>query len=367
VSLASQLVLVGGVAADQPQPDGASEVANANRTDGLSPATIVTPSIYWGAYVSGWPDSARSLDAFEQHIGRRMAIVHWGEPWFSSSQPQGFPTLYFETIRRRGSIPLLDWGSWDTCCDAVDQPDFQLQAIASGAYDDFITSWAQDAAKWGNPFFLRFDHEMTGWWYPWGEQVNGNQPGDFVAAWQHVHDIFVQQGATNATWVWCPNAVGKSTTALAEVYPGDDYVDWTCLDSYNFGTDGGNLWISFKEAFNGSIAYGTRDSYSQLVNLAPTKPIMIGETASSENGGSKAAWITDMLEAELPNQFPQVKALVWFDSSGIEWGRTFPLDSSPAATRAFQSGIASPVYASNAYATLEVSPIPAPEYLVPKP
>src|ERR1051326_8426768 len=223
------------------------------------------------------------------------------------------------------------------------------------------------AGKWGNPFFLRFDHEMTGWWYPWGEQVNGNQPGDFVAAWQHVHDIFVQQGATNATWVWCPNAVGKSTTALAEVYPGDDYVDWTCLDSYNFGTDGGNLWISFKEAFNGSIAYGTRDSYSQLVNLAPTKPIMIGETASSENGGSKAAWITDMLEAELPNQFPQVKALVWFDSSGIEWGRTFPLDSSPAATRAFQSGIASPVYASNAYATLEVSPIPAPEYLVPKP
>ena len=36
---------------------------------------------------------------------------------------------------------------------------------------------------------------MNGWWWPWSEQLNGNNPGEFVAAWRHVHDIFVQQHA----------------------------------------------------------------------------------------------------------------------------------------------------------------------------
>ncbi len=40
-----------------------------------------------------------------------------------------------------------------------------------------------------------------------GLGVNGDQPGEFVAAWRHVHDIFTSVGATNATWVWCPYTV----------------------------------------------------------------------------------------------------------------------------------------------------------------
>ena len=46
---------------------------------------------------------------------------------------------------------------------------------------------------------------MNGSWFPWSEGVNGNRAGEYVAAWRHVHDIFTAVGATNVTWVWCPN------------------------------------------------------------------------------------------------------------------------------------------------------------------
>src|SRR3712207_8531028 len=46
---------------------------------------------------------------------------------------------------------------------------------------------------------------MNGDWHPFSEKRNGNQPGEYVKAWRHVHDIFTAVGANNATWVWCPN------------------------------------------------------------------------------------------------------------------------------------------------------------------
>ena len=326
-----------------------------------------TPSIYWGAFVFGWPGDVQHLDAFERAVGRHMSIVHWGQPWVRNGEMQPFQTPYYEAVRARGSIPLVDWGSWDTCCSLDDQPDFRLSAIASGAWDEYVTQWAQAAQAWGKPFFLRFDHEMNGWWYPWGELVNANQPGDFVAAWRHVHDLFVQQGATNVTWVWCPNIVGPYSTPMPGLYPGDDYVDWTCMDGYNWGHDRGNDWQSFAEVFSGTPRYGGHDTYRELLALAPSKPIMIGETASSENGGSKPDWIRDMLDLQLPINYPAVKALVWYDRDGGDPTMSWTLSSSEPALRAFNAGIASTRYAGNAYATLEVSPIPPAEVLVPRP
>ena len=68
--------------------------------------------------------------------------------------------------------------------------------MISGKYDSYIPqNVAEDARDWGHPFFLRFDWEMNGNWFPWSEGVNGNQSGEFVAAWRHVHDIFTSVGA----------------------------------------------------------------------------------------------------------------------------------------------------------------------------
>jgi mannan endo-1,4-beta-mannosidase len=327
--------------------------------------SVKTPLIYWGATLEGAPSDAAKLDAFESSVGKRMSLIEWGAPWKRKGQLLRFQRENFERVRSRGSIPVLTWGSADSCC-LEDQPDFQLSTIVDGTYDDYLNQWASDARTWGHPFFLRFDHEMNGWWWAWNEQANANAPGEFVQAWRHVHDIFVQQGATNVTWVWCPNIVGKLSTPLTELYPGDDYVDWTCMDGYNWGTDDNNAWQTFAQVFAGDPSYGVLDTYDQLLNLAPSKPIMIGETAASENGGSKAAWIEDMLDEELPDKFPQVKAFVWFGDVSRYPELSWPVTSSDATLVAFREGISSPVYPGNAYATLDVSPIPPPEYLVPQ-
>ena len=57
----------------------------------------------------------------------------------------------------------------------------------------------------GHPFFLRWGHEMNSDRFPWSEDANGNRRGEFVQAWRHIHDIFTSVGASNVSWVWCPN------------------------------------------------------------------------------------------------------------------------------------------------------------------
>ena len=199
-----------------------------------------------------------------------------------------------------------------------------------------------------NPFFLRFDWEMNGDWFPWDERIAGNRPGEFAAAWRHVHEIFAAVGATNVAWVWCPAADPYHTEQpLAGLYPGDRYVDWTCLDVYNFGRP----WQTFDHVI--------ASSYDQVVRIAPDKPMILGEVASSEHGGDKAAWVREMFAA-LPTRYPLVRGLVWFDStpgSGIQ--HSDPLDSSRAATAAFAAGIDSPRFATNRFATLHGA-IPVP-------
>jgi hypothetical protein len=316
-----------------------------------------TASVYWGAYINGVPWDITKLDAFESIAGKRASIVHFGQPWQQNSQFLAFPTTLMDSIRGRGSIPMINWGSWQLGY-GVDQPDYRLSVIAGGRYDDYIAAWARSAKAWGVPFFLKFDHEMNGWWqFPWAEQLNGNLPGDYVNAWRHVHDIFTQVGATNATWVWCPNIVSAKTTPLPSLYPGDAYVDWTCLHGYNHG---GSDWRTFTEIFRG-YAGNPYDSYQQLLDLAPAKPIMLGEWASAEagdGGAAKAAWIRDAVETQIPNNFPQIGAVVWFNWNSTP-DSTWPVESSQPSSAAFAEAIASPYYADNQFAALSVAPIAA--------
>jgi hypothetical protein len=316
--------------------------------------------IYWGAWIDGdrWgfsdaPWDARTMDRFEAQAGKRVSILHWGQAWYRGGVPQPFYPNDFEAARRRGAIPLIDWNSWDLPAPgSPDMPAFQLQDITAGTYDSYIRSWATAARNWGRPFFLRFDHEMNGTWYPWSEIRNGNRAGEYVAAWRHVHDIFESVGATNVSWVWSPNTVYPGSIALSGLYPGDADVDWVAMDGYNWGTNPLKPagWTTFAQVF--------KATYDALGTLAPAKPVMIAETGSSEWGGSKAAWITDALGTQLPTAFPRVKALVWFDwnADGHDW----VIESSATSQAAFANGISAPMYAANEFANLPPGPIAAP-------
>jgi hypothetical protein len=335
---AAGLALVAGVSLQSPQPASASS----------------TSSVYWGSYIDGAPFTPSLMDTFESNAGKKMSIVHWGESFIRGSTYQTFQSFYMQQVRNRGSIPMLTWGSWDSS-QGSNQPNFKLSNVINGTYDSYIIQWAQSARAWGQPFFLRFDHEMNGnWQFPWSEQLNGNQPGQYVAAWRHVHDIFTQQGATNATWVWCPNVAGSTTTAFSELYPGDKYVDWTCLDGYNWGKYNTDVWQTFGQVFSGATfgGYNKHDSYHELLALAPSKPIMLGEVASSEVGGSKATWMSDMFSTQLQTNFPQIKAVVWTNWNDDNPNLSWPVESSASSQAAFKAAIASNYYSTNEFGSI---------------
>jgi beta-mannanase len=299
--------------------------------------------ILWGALVDDQltghqaPWDMGGPKTLEAMLGKRMSLIHFMAPFAHCSSTEcgyyDFPAEEMQTIRNHGSIPFFSWSS-QSIPSSKEQPDYQLSDVISGRYDGFIRDWARSARRWGQRFFLRFDWEMNGDWFPWAEGANGNRPGEYVRAWRHVHDIFTEVGATNPVWVWCPNVDFEDNLQdLRSLYPGDDYVEWTCLDGYNSGTNPAkrDRWRSFDQLY--------RRTYDEVVDrIAATKPMVLGEIASTEQGGSKAGWIADLLDA-LPSEYPKVHGLVWFDKfeNGMDW----PIETSQSAVEAFGNGIRS--------------------------
>jgi len=312
--------------------------------------------LFWGAWIGDHfaggqpPWNMAAVGEFERLAGKGMSLVEFSTPSYDCrvSPCKAFPfqATLFNRIRAHGSIPFFSWAS-DSIPVSRSQPDFQLQDVTAGNYDPYFRAWATAAKAWAHPFFLRFNWEMNGGWFPWGESANGNRPGDFVAAWRHVHDIFTAVGATNVTWVWCPSVdVANTYTPMAQLYPGDAYVDWTCLDGYNWDRP----WLTFDQVF--------RSSYDTVVSLAPTKPMIIGEMSSTEAGGSKSAWITDALQ-NIATGYPQIKGAIWMEAydSDQDW----PIETSVDARAAFAAGIASSKFIGNAFARLSgraIRPLP---------
>jgi hypothetical protein len=323
----------------------------------LLPASAYTQSkpapkpLYWGAVIGSQltgeaaPWDFGAVEAFERSARKGISLLGFSSPFADCSticRPFQFPKFALEDLREHGTIPFLSWAS-QSVPSSLNQPEYKLSTIANGAHDAYIEEFAEAAHDWGHPFFLRFDAEMNGFWFPWSEGVNGNKPGEYVAAWRHVHDIFTRMGATNATWVWCPNVdFTRNLTPLEKLYPGSAYVDWTCIDGFNWGkTHNSAGWQTFGQVFS--------STYKRIAKIAPNKPMVIGETASEERGGSKASWIKETFKT-IPQKFRKVRAVIWFDEKdqGMHW----PIESSKSATNAFAKSIGRPLFRANEFANL---------------
>jgi len=281
-----------------------------------------------GAYISGAPWTPSKIDEFNQLTGEQAKFIMWFESWSDN----GFIKSNYDAVYARGAVPMVTWNSWNWR-NGANQPDYQLQDITAGNYDSYIRTWAQDAAAYKKTIYVRFDHEMNSDWFSWGVCANGNRPADYAAAWRHVHDIFVANGATNVKWVFSPN-IRTACSSYATLYPGDAYVDWIALDGYNWGTtQSWSNWQSMGQIF--------KPSYDELVSVAQNKPVMLAETASTEVGGNKAAWIRQAYLSDIPDSLPKVQAVVWFhENKETDWR----VNSSAAALDAYKSVLNDPGY-----------------------
>ena len=147
-----------------------------------------------------------------------------------------------------------------------------------------------------------------------------------------MHNIFTSVGATNAHWVWTANTSATGLTPMAQDFPGDAYVDWIGLECYNWGGNPGHTWQSLSTVLG--------PSYTEAAALS-SRPMMLSEVSSAEQGGSKADWITQGLLSTIPQSFPRVRAVVWFDwNEQYDWR----INSSSASLSAFRAAVASPLY-----------------------
>jgi hypothetical protein len=215
-----------------------------------------------------------------------------------------------------GRIPFVNWELYEGG---------DLDDIIAGEYDDMIAERAADTKALGEPLFIDFGAEMNGDWSPWGGAQNGESAAKYLAVYRKVHDAFSKAGANNAIWAFCPNVTdepNESWNQALNYYPGDDYVDWMCVDGYNWGNTNGGSWQSFERVF--------QNIYPKLA--AKNKPIMIGEMASAESGGDKAAWIDAMIPT-LQTKYPQIRGVLWFD---VDKETDWRVSSSTGAEAAFK-------------------------------
>jgi endoglucanase len=293
----------------------------------LATAASASATIRLGVYDAaqgevGAPESGQVLDQYAATVGRKPDIVmdysNLTEPLLTKNE--------VANLSSRGETPLVSWQLYQS---GYSGPTIPLAQIAAGAYDADLRRAAAEAK--GMPFneiLIRLGHEMNGDWYGWS-----GDPSTFVAAWRHVVSLFRAEGVTNVKWVWSAN-VNNGSYPFKAYFPGEEWIDYTGLDGYNWGTAGVgvNRWQTVSQVFS--------SSYRELTELS-AKPVILTEVSSSEVGGDKAAWIREGFLKTIPQEFPRIDAVVWFDRNQEEDWR---IDSSSSSLAAYREVVASSLY-----------------------
>jgi hypothetical protein len=271
----------------------------------------------FGVSVDGLPTDLTQLKEFEALVGKPVSIANFYIDFTTPTFDDVTPTAMINA----GLEVMLTWQptDWSTTHPIT------LAEIIAGKYDNLITTWAQQIARWGKPLYMRFAHEMNGNWYSWCVGVNGNTANQYVQAWHHVHNLFETAKATNVKWIWCPNVLWGQGPSLAACYPGDGWCWLVGVDGYNWGTVDGNTWESPSSIFDESLAD---------LRTVTKKNILICETSCVEQGGSKAAWISTFF-AWLSTT-PQLTGFLWFN---INNNPNWLVNSSASSLAAFKKGL----------------------------
>jgi glycosyl hydrolase family 26 len=260
---------------------------------------------FFGVEAEGAPSLA-PVNAFATSVGKRPDLVGQYLAWGSAFDARAVAAAW-----SYGALYYIAWEPYDTSC----------QAIADGQDDAYITRFANAIRKLNLPVAISFGHEMNGNWYPWG--TSDTSASEFVAAWRHIHNLFVQAGASNVIWVWNPNIINPVPQVQLQPYwPGDAYVDWVGITGY-FPTSGPETFASLYDPTIAEIKKFT------------TKPMIIAET-SVETGPSETEAVHSLITGV--KRHPNVLGFIWFDfdKDGVDW----QLESRPTVRAAMATDIA---------------------------
>lgn len=264
----------------------------------------------------------RALPRAEGRMGRPADIVH-----LYHRGPELFPTSKERRMARDPAGRRLLLINWKPSLDHT------WAQIARGALDRRIDRLAGHIrAAFPERFFLTVHHEPED--DVRDDPGSGMTAADYAAMFRHVVLRLRQGGVRNAvtvmTYMGAPNWSARSW--FERLYPGDDVVDWVAMDPYaddRVQTFGGLVNKTRREFAAWPGFY--RWARSRL----PGKPLMVAEWGVFERRdrpGFKEAFFASV-RREMRN-YPQIKALVYFDSPRAPRGDT-RFDTTPGGTRAF--------------------------------
>lgn len=275
-------------------------------------------SVMWGIYDD--PAQMKRLHEMERWLGAHHPVQTVFTPW-----NEGAIDGLFERILPRmwdaGRVPLLTWEPYTGQTGSTDE---RTTRIAAGAFDSYLETWAERLAEWlagpdgqlgttdDRRLYLRFAHEMNGDWYPWSPAVGRATPTTYIEMWRHVHECIMREGiqSEHIEWIWCVNHVDVGEYSAAELYPGDEYVDWVGVDGFNWGASREwSAWCSPHETFAGMF-----DRLDELTDKPRCVPEFASttETTTGHDPQKKAAWIRE--------------AFAYFDDAAVEMACWFDED-----------------------------------------
>jgi hypothetical protein len=198
------------------------------------PRPATAPRRAFGVYVDPWhlDDWARSVGAAPQLVAKFEAFADRRtiDPWLAQARRIGVRQL------------LVSWepwapvpASWGTALQARPQPTLRNIDLARGAQDRYMLRFARSLARFDGTVYLRFAHEMNGYWYPWSRDAQA-----YVYAWRRMVRIFDAAHARNVRFVWSVNpnlyeSAGTWRRGLKAYWPGRRYVDAVGSTMINFG------------------------------------------------------------------------------------------------------------------------------------
>jgi mannan endo-1,4-beta-mannosidase len=260
---------------------------------GRPPSLPVPSTRAVGTYVDPW-----HIDDWSVNVGATPTIAAKFEAFWLKRTV----TKFMDEAERKGiKRVLVSWEPWKPVPTrlgvfrvARPQPRFTNRALANGVQDRYIRRFARSLTTFDGVVYLRFAHEMNGFWYPWSHDPRG-----YRRAWRHVVEVFRQAGARNVRFVWSVNpslyqAMPAWIRQLRLYWPGKRYVDMVGATVINFG---------------GSQRYGITAFAPRLRTLHHIygKPVFLTEV-NTQYGG-RVRWLQDL--RRLLRGTPWIKALAW--------------------------------------------------------
>lgn len=205
--------------------------------------------------------------------------------------------------------------------------------VAGGAVDDRIDRLADHLRRtFPERFFLTIHHEPEN---DVGSAAgSGMRAKDYAAMFRHVVLRLRHKGVKNAvtvmTYMGAPNWAVKPW--FEELYPGDDVVDWVAMDPY----------ADHRVQDFGSLVNKTRADFDEWPGFYrwmqwrfPGKPVMIAEWGVFERPDDPAfkRAFFESVRHQI-RRYPQIKAMVYFDSPHAPRGDT-RFDTAETAGKAF--------------------------------